>query len=103
MFGEKKRLDPARDTIDFLTSSIGAYPNYFLEVDSKELPDFFDLLKNFDGSAAYVAKLDRYGVNRMDERFWDVYDWFQQRLNAQQPIHAGLYDLNRYYSRAAAH
>ena len=103
MFGEKKRLDPAKDTIDFLTSSIGAYPNYFLEVDSKELPDFFDLLQNFDGSAAYVTKLDRYGVNRMDERFWDVYDWFQQRLNAQQPIHAGLYDLNRYYSRAATH
>jgi hypothetical protein len=100
MFGEKKRLDPAKDTIDFLSSSIGAYPNYFLEVDLGELPDFFDMLQNFDGSPAYVTKLNGYGVNRMDERFWDVYDWFQQRLNAQQPIHAGLYDLNRYYSRA---
>jgi hypothetical protein len=38
----------------------------------------------------------------MDERFWETYDWFQQQLNENDPVHAGLYDLNRYYSEALA-
>jgi hypothetical protein len=102
LFGEKKRLDSSRDTIDFLPGSIGAYPNYFLDVNASDLPDLFDMLKNFDGSPAYEAKLDKYGINRMDERFWETYDWFQQQLNEDDPVHAGLYDLNRYYSEALA-
>ena len=51
-------------------------------------------------ASASTAKLDKYGVNRSEERFWDIYDWFQQQLNETDPLHAGLYDLNRYYSRA---
>jgi hypothetical protein len=38
----------------------------------------------------------------MNERFWETYDWFQQQLNENDPVHAGLYDLNRYYSEALA-
>ncbi|MCH7645487.1 MAG: fatty acid cis/trans isomerase [Myxococcales bacterium] len=102
MFGEQKRLDSSKDTIDFIPGSIGSYPNYFLVVDAQDVPDLIDMLENFDGSEEYVAKLDKYGVNRAEERFWDAYDWFQQRLNEADPLHAGLYDLNRYYSRAVS-
>ncbi len=102
MFRESKRLDPARDTIDFLPGSIGAYPNYFLDVAAEDVPEFFDMLKNFDDSPAYRAKLNKYGINRMDERFWPVYDWFQQRMNDTDPVHSGLLDLNRYFSHALA-
>ncbi len=97
MFREKAALDPSKDTMDFLQGSIGAYPNYFLEVDGPELPEFFDMLKNFDGSEAYVAKFHRFGVNRADDDFWASYDRFQAQLNQSDPIHAGLYDLNRYH------
>jgi hypothetical protein len=100
MFGEAKRLDPSKDTIDFIRDSIGSYPNYFLVVDAEDIPDLFDMLENFDRSEEYQAKLDKYGVNRADPRFWEIYDWFQQRLNETQPLNAGLYDLNRYYSQA---
>jgi hypothetical protein len=102
MFGEAKRLDPAKDTIDFLNGSIGAYPNYFLDLDASDVPDLFDLLENFDGSPEYIAKLHRYGINRGDKRFWETYDWFQQRMNDNDPVRAGLYDLNRYYPHALA-
>ena len=102
MFGEQNRLDPAKDTIDFLPGSIGAYPNYFLDVRKDDIPDLFDMLANFDGSPEYIAKLNKYGINRADERFWGAYDWFQERMNERDPVHAGLYDLNRYFSRAAA-
>lgn len=102
LFFEKKRLDPSKDSIDFFGGSIGSYPNYFLDVGKEDLPDFFDMLQNFDGSPAYIAKLDKYGVNRADERFWETYDWFQAQLFEEDPIRAGLYDLNRYHPEATA-
>jgi hypothetical protein len=97
MFGEAARLDPSKDTIHFFAGSIGAYPNYFLEVDSSNLPDFFDMLANFDGSDEYIAKFHKYGVNRADENFWESFDGFQAELDQSDPLRAGLYDLNRYY------
>jgi len=100
LFFEKNTLDPAKDTIDFLRGSIGSYPNYFLEVDADDVPDFFDMLQNFDGSREYIAKLEKYGVNRSNPRFWEAYDWFQAKMFEEKPIEGGLYDLNRYYPKA---
>ena len=60
-----------------------------------------DLLKNFDGSPKYIGKLNKYRINRRDPRFWEVYDVFQQRMNQRDPVHAGLYDLNRYLSKTS--
>lgn len=100
MFGEASRRNPAKDTIDFLPGGIGSYPNYFFDLEAEEVPDLFDLLANFDGSPKYVAKIDKYGVNRADPKFWEVYDWFQAQLSETDPLTAGLYDLNRYYPKA---
>ena len=99
LFFEKQRLDASKDTIDFHPGPIGFYPNYFLDVPAKELPDFFDMLENFDDSPAYVAKLDRYGVNRADPDFWTLYDWFQSKADELEPVQAGIFDLNRYYRK----
>jgi hypothetical protein len=103
LFGEKDRLDPSKDTMDFLPGALGAigsYPNYFFDLSAEEVPGFFDLLANFDGSDDYLAKLARYGVNRSDPAFWEVFDWFQQKVEEADPLNAGLLDLNRYYHRA---
>jgi hypothetical protein len=100
MFGEDLRLDPSKDTMDFLVQSIGAYPNYFFEVDGPEVPEFFEMLQNFDGSEEYIAKFRRFGVNRADDDFWESYDRFQTKLESEDPLRAGLYDLNRYYPLA---
>jgi hypothetical protein len=100
MFFEKQALDPTKDSMNFIRGSVGAYPNYFLQVDGEDIPDFFDLLMNFDGSPEYVAKLDKYGVNRSSPEFWDTYEWFQHELDRADPLRAGLYDLSRYHPRA---
>jgi hypothetical protein len=97
MFGEASRLDPSKDTMHFLPRSIGAYPNYFFEVDGEEIPEFFDMLENFDGSDEYIAKFLKFGVNRADDDFWESYDRFQADLDQSDPLHTGLYDLNRYH------
>ena len=44
--------------------------------------------------------MQKYGINRSDDRFWETYDWFQQRALADEPVRGGLFDLNRYYSLA---
>ena len=100
LFLENFFLDASKDTIDFHAGPIGSYPNYFLDVAAEDLPDFFDVLANFDGSEAYQAKFDRFGVSRADPRFWSLYDWFQARADEANGIHAGVYDLNRYYPEA---
>jgi hypothetical protein len=100
MFRETSRLDSSKDTIEFHHRSIGSYPNIFIDLDGSDLPDFFDLLENFDGSAAYRAKFDRYSIRRSDPRFWSTYDWFQRRFDSADRLQSGLYDLNRYRSEA---
>ena len=101
MFGEADTLDASKDTMDFIDGLIGSYPNYFFDLHGREdAIDFFDMLQNFDGSEPYMAKFFKYGVNRADPEFWEVFDWFQARLAESAPLQAGLYDLNRYYYQA---
>lgn len=101
MLGEDGRLDPKKDSADFIPGLIGSYPNYFVDVTQEDLPDFIDLLAHFDRSPRDLARLKKYGINRADDRFWPAYDWFQQRFNKEEPVRGGLLDLNRYYYYAA--
>jgi hypothetical protein len=97
---EKKSLDPSKDRADFIPGFIGSYPNYFFVLNASELPDFFDVLDNYDGSEPSIQRLEKYGVNRAEDNFWEVYDWFQNKFNESDKQSAGLVDLNRYYYQA---
>jgi hypothetical protein len=100
LFGEGGALDASRDSADFIPGLIGSYPNYFVDVREEELPDFFDLLAHFKKSPKEFERLAKYGVNRAEDRLWDTYDWFQKRFYEDDPVQAGLFDLNRYYHYA---
>ncbi len=97
VFREKSALDPAKDGGDFIPGFVGSYPNYFFVVRAGDIPDFLDILDNYDGSDAYIAKLEKYGINRAEPDFWEHYDWFQQKFDASDPVRSGLVDLNRYF------
>lgn len=99
MFRESKTLNPTKNTIDFISTSVGSYPNAFVVVQHDNISDFFDLLKNFDGSDIYLKKIDKFFIRRANPKFWETYDWFQEYLNQRYPIQSGLYDLNRYYHK----
>jgi hypothetical protein len=100
VFGEEQRLRPELDTATFLPGFIGSYPNYFFEVQEKELPAFFKMLQTYDGCSESQKELSKFGVNRADEKFWEKYDLFQKKFNESDPVQAGLLDLNRYYHLA---
>lgn len=101
LFLEDEYLHPAKDRADFLEGFIGSYPNYFFVVDASDLPDFFEILNSFDNSEEYVQRLSKYGVNRAEDNFWDVYDWFQTEFDTFQKEDRGIVDLNRYYYLSA--
>ncbi len=96
---EKKNLDPSKDRADFIPGFIGSYPNYFFVLDASDLPDFFEILDQYDGSQTYLQRLEKYGVNRAKDNFWEVYDWFQNEFNNSLGEMTGIVDLNRYYYR----
>ena len=96
----KEQSNPEKDTLDFIRGSIGSYPNLFITVNYGDLPDFFDLMQNYDRSSQYDDKIRKYFVNRADTDFWQTYDWFQNHLNESDTLQAGLYDLNRYFGKS---
>ncbi|MFT5697578.1 MAG: hypothetical protein ACI8ZB_000426 [Desulforhopalus sp.] len=97
LFGESNKLRPEKDQASFVKGFVGSYPNYFYEVPLAKLPQFLEGLQNFNGSVDYWEKINVFGVNRADDRFWEVYDRFQDRFDKEDPENAGLFDLNRYY------
>ncbi|BHH86104.1 fatty acid cis/trans isomerase [Desulforhopalus sp. 52FAK] len=100
LFLESSFLDPSKDSADFVEGFVGSYPNYFFVVNYTDLPDFFTILNNYDGSEEYVLRLEKYGINRAEKDFWGHYDWFQAAFNREQGQNGGIVDLNRYYYRA---
>jgi hypothetical protein len=101
VFREKKNLDPSKDRADFIPGFIGSYPNYFFVLDASDLPDFLEILDQYDGSPTSVERTEKYGVNRAKENFWEVYDWFQNEFNNSLGEMTGIIDLNRYYYLAS--
>lgn len=100
LFREKSSLDPSKDKADFIKGFVSSYPNYFFIVDAVDLPDFFDILNNYDNSEEYIQRLEKYGINRAEDNFWDVYDWFQDEFMRSQGKEGGIIDLNRYFPLA---
>ncbi len=100
LFGEKNRLRPEKDTAAFIHGFVGSYPNYFFEVDLQDLPGFLRIIEEYDGGKESIEQLAKFGVNRADEDFWEVYDWFQEKFDESDPVRSGLFDLNRYYYMA---
>ncbi len=96
---EEKTLNAKKDTLDIVEGSLGSYPNVFFVVDEEDLPDFFDMIKNFKPNAYYWAKAKKYAISRSDKKFWEHFDWFQEQFKKEKPLEAGLYDLNRYYKQ----
>lgn len=99
IFGEKSRLNSEKDTIDIVKGSIGSYPNMFGRIHYRDLPDFFDLIANFDGGEKDMMRLKKYFISRANPKFWETFDWFQTQFNKADPLQAGLYDLNRYFRK----
>ena len=100
LIGEEDQLDPNKDSINFIKGLIGSYPNYYFDVDENDLPEFFEFVKNYEETPYYFKKFMKFGIARNSPKFWETYDVFQKEFYKENPIEAGLFDLNRYYYKA---
>ncbi|WP_457576154.1 fatty acid cis/trans isomerase [Desulfomarina sp.] len=97
LFEEEDQLCSEKDSATFIEGFVGSYPNYFFDVNLADLPEFLRVLDEYDSGRQSKIELEKFGVNRADENFWETYDWFQRKFNESDPVHSGLFDLNRYY------
>jgi hypothetical protein len=96
LFGEKSRLIPQDDILTIVPGYFGSYPNLFFETSVESTPDFIAGLRVVNSDEAFSAFVSRWGVRRTSPHFWATSDWFQSDFAAEQPLRAGLLDLNRY-------
>jgi hypothetical protein len=91
--------DPSGDTLTVLRKLSGTYPNFFFAVERAELENFVTRATTVQTAADYQLVVGRYGVRRTASDFWEYADWFQSRYLVEEPIEAGILDLNRYENR----
>ena len=96
LFKEEDRRLPAEDSVSVTSGFIGAYPNYFFQVNEAEIGNFVTEIGKLDSAASYAELTKRFGVARNAPWFWRVSDKFQNRYKNQKPVSSGLFDYNRY-------
>lgn len=99
LFNEESRRMPAQDSVTLAKGIIGSYPNAFMYLSEKQLPDFVARIGNMESEADYQALRARYGIRRSDPDFWSFSDGLHASFKADQPAEAGLLDYNRLENR----
>jgi len=97
--GNDASRDKNNDTLTVLRGLHGAYPNFYFDIDLKELEEFTRRYSGIHSPGDHARFVDRYGIRRTDPRFWEIADWFQDSYAAAEPERGGLLDLNRYENR----
>ncbi|MFA7084481.1 MAG: fatty acid cis/trans isomerase [Arcobacteraceae bacterium] len=100
LFDEHKRRDTSKDDIDFIRGFIGSYPNAFVVVKQDDLPEFFELFKNYNETKDEKKRFLKFVINRANPKFWEIFDWFDAEFKKQNPLEYGLFDINRYFPEA---
>ena len=91
-----QRLNPTRNRVGFFAGFIGSTPNHFYTVEIAEFPAFLEILRSSQASPEVGDRLAKYRVDGGEERFWEIYDWFQQRFAEDGGGRAGVIDLGSY-------
>jgi len=96
---DTKHRDFSNDSLTVTDWLEGSYPNFFFTVDIDDVARFaerYAALRNLDDYERFVST---YGTRRTHPGFWETADWFQDEYLREKPVHAGLFDLNRYQNR----
>jgi hypothetical protein len=99
VFEDDDRRDRDNDTLTVTKSLEGSYPNFFLEGNAADLERFAERLLAIRTSEDYEAFVTSYGIRWTNPAFWSSADWYHAKYAQDEPIRAGLFDLNRYHHR----
>ncbi len=93
---EDRRFAPSEDTLTVREGILGAYPNMVFVLDEAEVDSFSEMAAAITSPESYGALVDRFGVTRSSEKFWQTYDLANTIARASGPTDHGLLDLTRY-------
>ena len=96
LFDEEARREPEADVLTILPGQFGSYPNFYWRVDHDRLGSFVETLKSLQTQGDYMALVEEYGVRRTSPEFWASSDELHNAFFNQNPVQAGILDLNRY-------
>jgi len=96
MMGEDKRLLPEEDGMTLVRGPLNSYPNFLLRVPVGEVQELVDDLLALRGPEGWAGVVERYGVRRTRPDFWDHFHFFTEWMRRNDPVEAGVFDLNRY-------
>ncbi len=95
MLREASQHLPEANTVTVAHGLIGAYPNAFFRVSVDELPDFVQRVRNMSNTVSFADVVNRYGVRRTSEHFWQFSDMLHSNQKQADPVEFGWYDFNR--------
>jgi len=99
MFENEDRRDHSQDTLTVVKGLTGSYPNFFFVIDIRDVDAFVRRVETIRNRDDYEKFVGLYGIRRTDTDFWAISDWFHTRLARDEPLRAGILDLNRYRNR----
>jgi hypothetical protein len=91
--------DYAYDTQTVLRHIEGSYPQFFYDVPLAQLDAFVEMYTTMNTREDYERFVALFGLRRTNPQFWAASDWFNHQYRSEQPIGAGILDLNRYQNR----
>lgn len=97
--GSTPDRNPDQDTLTVVRGFSGSYPNFFFVVPFEKLDSFVVSAANLSTISQYHAFVGRFGVRRTNPGFWAQSDWFNEQYAKEEPVEAGILDLNRYLNR----
>ncbi len=96
IMGERLRLAPEEDTLTIREGTLGAYPNMFFVLDEAQADVFATAANGITSGDDYDKLVERFGVRRSSDHFWEIYDEINAVAQRTQPIERATLDLTRY-------
>lgn len=96
MLGEELRYQPGKDRLTVYPGITGSYPNFMFDVPAHQIGELVSALSKAGKTQDFERAVETWGIRRTHPQFWqilhDITAWQQQ----QQPLQAGIFDVNRY-------
>jgi len=99
LFASSKNRLPEEDYLTVVRGVVGDYPDAFWQVDSVDLEEFESAISNLQTADDYLLFMERFGVRRSHQNFWEHADQIHANYSRMEPIDGGLLDFNRLENR----
>lgn len=96
MLGEELRYQPEKDRLTVYPGITGSYPNFIFDVPASHMEKFVSMLGSAEKAGDFERVVETWGVRRTHPQFWEILHDITAWQKTQEPLLAGVFDINRY-------